>query len=141
MSQRSERVADVILKTVTQILREDVQNTKIGFITILRVHVTDDLRTARIYYSVLGTEEEKKTTDINLRNSAKFIKRLLNDRISLRYAINLLFERETSIDESFRLHNIFNKLEQDRMEKERKRPSGEPDGGDDDETPEREAGK
>lgn len=117
MSQRSDRVADVLLKNIARVLREEVQNPKIGFVTILRVEVTDDLRMARIYYSVLGTEDEKKTTDIELKNSAKFIKRVVNEDIDLRYAVDLRFIRETSIDESIRLQKIFDKINKERQQK------------------------
>ena len=120
MTQRTERIAGMILREVSAILREDLHNPRIGFLTLLGVDVSPDLKSATIRYSVLGADEEKKDTDIELRNSSKFIKKLLNDRIKLRFAVDLRFVRETGIDESFRIQGILDKIrrEQEAREKE-----------------------
>ncbi len=117
MSQRTERVAELIQREVSSILRVDIHNPRIGFVTILSVDVTPDLKTARVYYSILGTDEEKKTTDIELRNSAKFVKKLVNERLSLRFAVDIRFIRETALDASFRIQGILDKLRREGMEK------------------------
>ena len=118
MSQRTERVAGLIQREVSSILHEDLHNPRIGFVTILSVDVTPDLKTARVYYSILGTDEEKKTTDIELRNSAKFVKKLVNERLSLRFAVEIRFIRETAIDASFRIQSILDKIRKEQLEKE-----------------------
>lgn len=122
MSQRTERVAHQLLKEIGRILYEDLQNPHIGFVTLLRVVVSKDLRSAKVFYSVLGSDEEKKKTDINVRNSTKYIKRLVNEKMRLRYAVDLKFIRETSIDESFRIQEILDQIKAD--EKNREAPEG-----------------
>lgn len=117
MTQRAERVAELIQREVSSILREDLHNPNIGFVTILSVDVAPDLRNARVYYSVMGTDEDKKTTDIELRNSAKFIKKLVNDHLGLRFAVDIRFVRETAIDTSFRIQSILDKIRREREEK------------------------
>ena len=114
MSQRTERVAALLMKEVSQIIIEDMQNPRISFITILRVEVTPDLRLAKIYYSIMGTDAEKKTSDIELRNSAKFIQKHVNQRISLRYAIEIRLIREDSLDEAFKVERILNQIRKER---------------------------
>jgi len=118
MTQRAERVAGELLKEISHILREDIEDPHIGFVTLLRADVTKDLRMARIYYSVLGSDEEKKSTDIHIRNSSKYIKKLVNNRIKLRYAVDLRFIRETGIDKSFKIDEILDKIRKERNERD-----------------------
>ena len=114
MSQRAERVAGVLLKEISRVLREEIHNSQIGFVTLLKAEVTNDLRLAKVYYSVLGSDEEKKRSDIQIRNASKYIKRLVNENIRLRYAIDLQFIRETSIDNSIRIQNILDRIQKER---------------------------
>jgi ribosome-binding factor A len=118
MSQRTERVAELIKKEISQILREDLQNPRIGFVTLLGVDVTADLRLARVHYSVYGTDEEKKSSEIEIRNSAKYIAHLVNERVNLRYAVELRFIRETAVEESFRIQEILDQIKREREARE-----------------------
>lgn len=110
MQQRTDRVASLLLKEVSQALREDIQNPDVGFVTFLRADVAKDLRNSRVYYSVLGTDADKERTDLAIQKSAKEIKRLVNDRIQLRYAIDIRFVREDGLDNAFRVEEILNKI-------------------------------
>ena len=125
MQQRSDRVASLLLKEVSQALREDIQNPDVGFVTFLRADVAKDLKNARVYYSVLGSDEDKARTDLAIQNAAKELKRLVNDRIQLRYAIDLRFVREDGLDNAFRVEEILNKIRRERDAK----PASEPSSG------------
>ena len=114
MQQRSDRVASLLVQEVSQAVREDIQDSSIGFITFLRADVAKDLRNAKVYYSVMGSDDEKQKTDLAIQRSAKEIKRLVNDRIQLRYAIDIRFVREDGIDNAFRVEEL---LDQIRREK------------------------
>ena len=126
MQQRSDRVASLLLKEVSQALREDIQDPNVGFVTFLRADVAKDLKNARVYYSVLGTDADKERTDLAIQGAAKEIKRLVNDRIQLRYAIDIRFIREDGLDNAFRVEEILNKIRKERDEKAASGPSAEP---------------
>ncbi len=117
MQQRSDRVASLLLKEVAQALREDIQNPEVGFVTFLRADVAKDLRNARVYYSVLGTDADKERTDLAIQQSARELKRIVNDRIQLRYAIDIRFVREDGLDNAFRVEEILNKIRKDHAPK------------------------
>lgn len=124
MQQRTDRVASLLLKEVSQALREDVQDPSVGFVTFLRADVSKDLKNSRVYYSVLGSDEDKQRTDLAIQNAAREIKRLVNDRIQLRYAIDIRFIREDGLDNTFRVEEILNKIRKEREAKEPSEPSG-----------------
>lgn len=114
MQQRSDRVASLLIKEVSQAIREDIQDPNIGFVTFLRADVAKDLRNAKVYYSVLGGDDDKAKTDLAIQKSAKEIKRLVNDRIQLRYAIDIRFVREDGLDNAFRVEQILNTIRKER---------------------------
>jgi ribosome-binding factor A len=123
MQQRSDRVASLLIKEVSQAVREDIQDPEIGFVTFLRADVAKDLRNAKVYYSVLGGDDDKLRTDLAIQKSAKEIKRLVNDRIQLRYAIDIRFVREDGLDNAFRVEAILNTI---RKERESHAPTPDP---------------
>jgi ribosome-binding factor A len=118
MTQRSIRVAHLLVQEVSQVVREELHHRPIGFVTFLRADVTSDLRFAKVFYSVLGSDEEKKQTDLSLQNAAKYIKKLVNDRMGLRYAVELKLIREDNIEHSFEIDKILKRIEDERKEKE-----------------------
>lgn len=127
MQQRSDRVASLLLKEVAQALREDIQDPEVGFVTFLRADVAKDLKNARVYYSVLGSDDDKLRTDLAIQKSAKELKRLVNDRIQLRYAIDIRFLREDGLDNAFRVEEILNKIRRDHAPREASAPEAPKD--------------
>lgn len=110
MSQRSNQVAEELRKIISQILIEDVSDPHLGFVTITRVEVTDDLRFARVFYSVLGDEEKKQESARAIAENLGYIKHLAVERINMKYATELRFELDRSIDHSLRIEGILRKI-------------------------------
>ena len=110
MGQRASRVAEELRKVVTEILLEELSGHGLGFLTVTKVLVTDDLRMGKVFYSVLGSEEQKKTTEEALAEETPQIRRLVAQKLNMRYAMEIRFELDESIDESFRIDNILKKI-------------------------------
>ena len=113
MSQRSNQVAEELRKIISMILLEDLNDPRMGFITVTRIDLTDDLRFAKIFYSVLGDEEQKKSTEEVLANNLNFIKKLAIERINMRYGMEIRFEMDPSIEQSFKIDSILKKIKKD----------------------------
>ena len=110
--KRSVRVAELIQQEVSKIVRE-LKNAEIGFVTITAVKLTDDLRTARIFYSVIGSEEEINKNRAILKKSTPSIRHQLAMRLSLRRIPEIYFEYDDTPEKSTR---IFELLEQAKKE-------------------------
>ncbi len=67
MYKRSEKVAEAIHELVSELLIKGLKDPRIGFVTITGVKVTDDLHLATVYFTVIGSEEEKKATGQGLQ--------------------------------------------------------------------------
>ena len=110
MSQRSNQVAEELRKIISMILLEDLNDPRMGFITITKIELTDDLRFARVFYSVLGNEEQKASTEEALEENMSFIKRHAVERINMKYAMELKFELDRSIEHSFKIDSILKQI-------------------------------
>lgn len=110
MKQRASRVAEELRKIVSQILLEEVADARLGFLTITHIEVTDDLRFARVFYSVLGDEKQKESAAEALEEQAKYIRRLAVERINMKFAMEIKFEVDKSIDHSFHIDSILKKI-------------------------------
>ena len=121
MSQRSNQVGEELRKIISKIFLEDLTDPKIGFVTITRVEATQDLRYAKVFYSVLGDEAQKKLTQEAIQDHANYIKRLAVERINMKFAMDFRFELDPSIEASFKLGEIFKKIHQN------EKPGAEPE--------------
>ena len=107
---RKDKVAEEIRREVSLIIQGEVQDPRLGFTTITRVELTPDLRFARIYYSVYGQEDKWIETQKGLDHANGFIRRLLGERLGLRFVPEILFDADHSSEYSIRIEEELNKL-------------------------------
>lgn len=119
--KRSEKVADLIRKEISQMLVKSVKDPRIGFITITRVTVSEDCRSAKIYYSVAGTQAEKESSMKGLESAKGYVRKELGRRIRLRYTPDLTFEFDPSIEYAIHIEELIQRIHE-------KEPHGEKKG-------------
>ena len=111
MSQaRIQRVAEQIKKEIGRIIQEELNDPRIGFVTITGVDLSPDLHLARVYFSFLGSKEQLRSTQIGLQRSAGYVRRLIGQRIKIRYTPEIRFKLDTGIEQSFHIAGILEKL-------------------------------
>jgi ribosome-binding factor A len=109
---RQERVEEAIKKEVSLIIHDELKDPRIGFVTITRVELSKDLRNAKIFYSVLGKDEDYRKTKIALDSALGFIRSLVAQRINLRFATELMFQEDRSTEYSVRIEEVLNKIKE-----------------------------
>lgn len=107
---RSDKVAQAIKREVSSIIHDEMKDPRLGFVTITRVELTDDLRFAKIFFSVLGEEEARKKTAEALDSALGFIRRLVSERIKLRFSPEMVFKADRSSEYSMHIEEILNEL-------------------------------
>jgi ribosome-binding factor A len=110
MSKRSEKVAETIHETVSSILAKGLNDPRIGFVTIIAVEMTDDLRLARIYFTVIGDDEAKKNSEIGLNRAKGHIRKELGRVLTLRYLPELLFVYDHSQEYGSRIDSLLKEI-------------------------------
>ncbi|MFH1283712.1 MAG: 30S ribosome-binding factor RbfA [bacterium] len=113
--KRSVRVGELIHQEISKIILE-LQDPKIGFVTITGVKIDDDLRLAKVYYSVLGDENAKKAANETITKAAPFIRYTLGQRIELRYVPVLEFHNDTTPEKAQRVFELLKQIEQRRQQ-------------------------
>ncbi|HXF83390.1 MAG TPA: 30S ribosome-binding factor RbfA [bacterium] len=106
MSHRPERVEQFIRDELSQILQREVRDPRIGFISVTAVEVSQDLRHARIFVSVLGDAAQKTETMTGLASAAGYIRRALGRRLQLRFTPELSFRLDESIERGARVMKL-----------------------------------
>jgi len=119
MSQgsRPDRVADQIRSELAGLLAREVHDPGIGFLSLTRVRVTDDLQLARIYYTMLGDPAERKKTARALERALPFIRRALAERIHVRRVPELAFEFDQSVAHQARVEELLEQIKRDDAER------------------------
>jgi ribosome-binding factor A len=118
-TRRSERLAEEIREEVASIVAA-LKDPRVGFVTVTRVGLTADLRTARVYVGVLGGAGERDKSLTGLRQAAGFIRRELGRRIRVRHVPELRFEYDEGIEATERVARL--------LEETRKEPAAEEKG-------------
>jgi len=106
VSRRTERLAEEIREEVALLIASELKDPRIGFVTVTRVEVTPDLRTARIYVGVLGTEKQRTTSLAGLKQGAGFLRRALGRTLRLRYTPELVFQYDEGLEASDRVAKL-----------------------------------
>jgi ribosome-binding factor A len=107
---RAKRLGEQIQRELTELLRRDVKDERIGNVTITAVNVGGDLRTARVYYLVFGKEGPDPKVQQGLTSAAGFLRNALSKALMIRYTPTLTFELDTSIEHGVRLTQLIDSL-------------------------------
>lgn len=102
-----------VQKVAREILGESIQTLKdprIGFATVTAVRITSDLRHARVFVSVLGSEEERATTMAGLRSAAPVLRAELGRQMRIKYLPDLAFELDEGPNVAARIEELIKKI-------------------------------
>jgi len=128
-TRRTKRVSELIRHELGRILAAGLNDPRIGFVTLTRVSVTADLRTARVFVSVLGPESKQRLTLRGLKSARRRLQAELGRRLTLRHTPQLSFQLDTGPKQSVRISALLNQLSQESAATEAGRePSGPPQG-------------
>jgi ribosome-binding factor A len=120
--KRSEKVADLIQKEISQMLVKSIKDPRIGFVTITKVSVSEDCRFAKVYFSVVGTLAERERSMKGLDSAKGFVRKELGRRIRLRYTPEILFQFDPSIEYAIHMGELIQSIQQE------KEPNGDEEG-------------
>ena len=114
MKYRRLKLQDLLREEISSIILRDIKDPGFGLITILDVAMTEDLKHAKVYYSIYGSDEEKEKTANALKRSKGYIKFLLGERLKLRSMPDIAFVIDDSYEKLARLDAILKKETHDR---------------------------
>jgi len=109
---RLDKVAEAIRQEASTIIHDKLKDPRLGFVTITNVEVTPDLRYAKIFFSVLGNEEARNKTKEALDSALGFVRKLVAERLNLRFAPEIAFYEDRSTEYSVRIEEVLNEIKE-----------------------------
>ena len=107
---RIDKINGEVMRELANIIR-NLKDSRIPLMTsVVKVSVTNDLRYAKAYISVMGDDETKKKAMEGLKSAAGYIRREIGKRIDLRYTPEFIFELDSSIEHGARIEQLLNNL-------------------------------
>jgi ribosome-binding factor A len=104
MTRRTERINELLREELSELLRRQVKDPRLGgLVTVTEVEVSVDLRHARVFVSVMGSDEEREDAFRALDTARPFLRRELGRRLSMRRTPELSFRRDDSLERGARL--------------------------------------
>jgi ribosome-binding factor A len=105
--QRADRVADLILEVVAELLRKEIRDPRVKSVTLTAVKVSKDLRHARVYFNLLGgRSEERREVLSGLTSASGFIRSKVAKQLQMRYAPSIEFTYDDTEDEAQRIDEL-----------------------------------
>jgi ribosome-binding factor A len=108
--KRSEKVQELLLQEISALIQRGLKDPRIGFATVTEVDLSNNLKHAKVYISVLGTECEQQDTIEGLTNASGFIRGSLGKDLNLRYIPVLEFILDETADHVAKINKIINGL-------------------------------
>ena len=116
--KRADRVAEEIRAELADIVLRKLKDPRVGFVTFTRVELTDDLRHAKVFFSLLGDEAAKKESLKGLRSATHFIRGEIGRRLKLRCTPEIAFIIDESMERGARMLDILRHLDDPKTEEE-----------------------
>jgi ribosome-binding factor A len=113
VSTRTERFADLIRDEVSRLLLREVRDPRIGFTTVTGARVTPDLRSVRVFVSVLAPPEAREVSISALNHAAGFVRNALFKNLRLRYPPTVTFHLDDSLDRGQRIEEVLKTIHAD----------------------------
>lgn len=108
--QRADRVGDLLVELISDLLRKEIRDPRINAVTVTGVKVSKDLRHARVYFSLLGRQENRGTVSAGLKSATGFIRSKVAKQLNLRFVPTLEFFYDESEDEAQRIDELLNQV-------------------------------
>jgi ribosome-binding factor A len=104
--KRADRVNALLQRELATLISEELRDPRIAFATVTAVETTDDLRSARVHVSVLGDDDQIRSTMQALEEARPYVRREIGARTELRFVPDISFVNDRSAERSARISTL-----------------------------------
>ncbi|MFO7600178.1 MAG: 30S ribosome-binding factor RbfA [Candidatus Desulfacyla sp.] len=108
--KRATRVGDLILREMAFLLLDKVEDPRVQGVTLTGIRLSNDLKQAKVFYSVLGGEGQVEKALAGLNSARGFIKKQIGTRMELRYVPEILFVHDASLEAGSHMERVFEEI-------------------------------
>jgi ribosome-binding factor A len=126
MVNRTDRLNSLLKEVLSEVITREVKHPDLHpLTTVTSVSITKDLHYAKVFISVIGTEQQRKQTIDALESAAGFIAVTASKRVVMRYFPALTFKLDTSVDKQMQIDALINKIHDDEKLRTQSHPSND----------------
>ncbi len=107
---RPRRVAELVKERIAQLLIKGLKDPRIGFVSVMGVQMSSDLRYANVHVSLYGSETERKASMAGLKHSTGWIRREVGRALKIRCVPEIRFFEDTTLDRVYKLEEVFEQI-------------------------------
>jgi len=107
---RLDRINQQLKREISKIIQQDLSDPRLEFVSVTHADVSRDLRNARVYFSVFGNNTKYEDIQITLQGARGMIRKLIGQRMKMRYTPELVFSYDESIEMSARIDKTLKEL-------------------------------
>lgn len=111
--KRLDRVNQLIKEEISTLVHRELKDPRLGFVTVTAVDITKDLRTAKVFVSVLGNDQQWADSLTALARARGFIRNWLRHHLDLRVTPELDFRPDRSMEHAARIQSLLRNLDQE----------------------------
>ena len=108
--RRAARIGDQVLREIADLLMKKIKDPRVKRTTLTGIMVSNDLRFAKVYYSVIGDEQEVFETQAGLDSAKGFIRREIGLRMDLKYVPDIVFKHDPSLATGEHMEKLFRQI-------------------------------
>jgi ribosome-binding factor A len=107
--QRSDRVGDLLVELISELLRREIRDPRVRGVTVTSVKVSKDLKHARVYFNILGGGDDRDAVLSGLRSAAGFIRSRVGKDLKLKFVPVIEFSYDDTEDQAQRIDELLKK--------------------------------
>lgn len=115
-TRRQQQISEFLREEISEIILRELKDPRLGFVSLTRVEVSADLRHARVFVSVLGSDEEFQNAVKALNGAAGFIRHLLKPRMRVRHIPDISFRADHSLEYAERMTRALNEIQRTELD-------------------------
>ena len=114
---RMDRINQQLKRAIGNIIHHELEDPRLGFVTVTHVRVSRDLQNAAVYFTVLGDAERRTAAQKGLQSATGMIRKLIGQRVKMRYTPQVTFVYDKSIEWSARIEETLLEIHGDEIQK------------------------
>ena len=120
-NRRIDRINELLRSEIAELISREIKDPRLaGLVSITEVDTTTDLRHAKVFVSVFGTEEERASSLAALRSATGFLRREVAQRVTFRHMPELEFHLDSSIEQGDKIMRLLRQVSDERAAAEPK---------------------
>jgi len=108
--KRVRKMSQLLKEIISKIILRELKDPRIGFASVTKIEVSNDLKHAKVMVSVLGSEQEKKETMEGLEQARNYIQKLVGERLTTYHTPKIIFRYDNSIEKGVHISHLIDEV-------------------------------